>query len=433
MIRKGPQESLIKWSQKNRHKPLLVTGARQVGKTWLMKNLGKTQFKNFIYINFEKEQALRNLFEQDLNIDRITQTLSALFDQTIVDGETLLIFDEIQEAPNALTSLKYFEEDRPDLHVIAAGSLLGVTLDRSSFPVGKVEFLNIRPMGFEEFLSATGHSGLVNLIELKDYTAISTLKEKFIAALRTYYIVGGMPEAVLTFSENPSDFSRVQEVQQDILNAYEQDFAKHAPAQLIPKILLVWESLVSQLARENKKFVYGLLKSGARAREYEAAIDWLINYGLIHKIYSVNKLAFPLKSYRDLKAFKLYAMDVGLLSKLGNINPNAILDNDAFFQEFKGALTEQYVLQELILSKAENVSYWSNTEGVAELDFVFESKGIFYPLEVKATENLQAKSLKIFHEKHPNIHCYRTSLSNYREEDWMSNIPLYLIAKLIQQ
>lgn len=397
-----------------------------------MKNLGKTQFKNFIYINFEKEHTFRNLFEQDLNVERITQTLFTFADQNIIDGETLLIFDEIQEAPNALTSLKYFAEDRPNLHVIAAGSLLGVTLDRSSFLVGKVEFLNIRPMGFDEFLLATGNSGLQKLIELKDYSSIGSFREKFIAALRKYYIVGGMPEAVLTFSENPGDFSKVKDLQQDILNAYQQDFAKHAPAPLIPKILMIWESLLNQLAKENKKFVYGLIKSGARAREYETAIDWLVNYGLIHKIYAVNKLAFPLKSYRDLKAFKLYASDVGLLSKLGNVNPNVILDNDTFFQEFKGALTEQNVLQELILAEAENVSYWTNSDGIAELDFVCEKESVFYPFEVKATENLQAKSLKVFREKHPNIHCYRTSLSNYRDEDWMSNIPLYLIGNYFQ-
>lgn len=300
MIRPRPQQSLIKCSKKTRHKPLLLTGTRQVGKTWLMKNLGKTQFKNFIYINFEKEHTFRNLFEQDLNVERITQTLFAFADQNIIDGETLLIFDEIQEAPNALTSLKYFAEDRPNLHVIAAGSLLGVTLDRSSFLVGKVEFLNIRPMGFDEFLLATGNSGLQKLIELKDYSSIGSFREKFIAALRKYYIVGGMPEAVLTFSENPGDFLKVKDLQQDILNAYQQDFAKHAPAPLIPKILMIWESLLYQLAKENKKFVFGLIKSGARAREYETAIDWLVNYGLIHKIYAVNKLAFPLKSYRDL-------------------------------------------------------------------------------------------------------------------------------------
>jgi predicted AAA+ superfamily ATPase len=405
-------------------------GARQVGKTWLMKNLGRQHFKNFIYVNFEKEQEYRNLFLSDLNVERIIQALSVFANEPIEDGETLIIFDEIQEAPNALTSLKYFAEDRPNLHVIAAGSLLGVALDKGSFPVGKVEFLQVRPMTFEEYLKATGNASLAQLLEQKDFELITTFKDRFIAALRNYYLVGGMPEAVLVYSENRADFDAVRQIQNDILSAYIQDFAKHAPAALIPKIISVWDSLVSQLAKTNKKFIYGLLKSGARAREYEQAIDWLINYGLIHKVYSVNKLSFPLSAYRDLKNFKLYALDVGLLSNMANMTANVIMDNDAFFQEFKGSLTEQFVLQELAASKVENLSYWTNENGVAELDFVFERNGNFYPLEVKATENLQAKSLRIFHEQHPNIHCFRASLSNFREESWMTNVPLYAINKI---
>ncbi len=421
------------WRKKKKIKPLLLTGARQVGKTWLMKNLGKQQFKNYVYINFEKEQAYRNLFEADLNAEKMVQTLGLMSNQTIVDGETLLIFDEIQEAPNALTSLKYFAEDRPHLHVIAAGSLLGIALDRGSFPVGKVEFMAIQPMNFEEFLLAIGESSLCQLIEQGDFSIISSFKDKFIQALRTYYIVGGMPEAVSVFVEENSNFDEVKQIQKAILNAYMQDFAKHAPAPLIPKIIAVWESMVSQLARENKKFVYGLLKSGARAREYEQAIDWLINYGLVHRIYAINKISFPLQAYKDLKSFKLYVLDVGLLSNMSNLSPNIVIDSHTFFQEFKGALTEQYVLQELISNNAENLSYWSNESGVAEVDFIFEKNGTFYPLEVKATENLQAKSLRVFHEQHPEIRCYRTSLSSYREEEWMTNIPLYALRKIVDK
>ncbi len=429
-MQRNDEIHLVQWSQRKRFKPLLLMGARQVGKTWLMKNLGKKQFKNSIYVNFEKEQEFRNLFQSDLNVERIIQALSVFANEPVEDGETLIIFDEIQEAPNALTSLKYFAEDRPNLHVIAAGSLLGVALDKGSFPVGKVEFLQVRPMTFEEYLKATGNASLAQLLDQKDFELMVSFKERFIAALRNYYLVGGMPEAVLVYSENTADLELVRRVQNDILSAYMQDFAKHAPAALIPKIITVWDSLVSQLAKTNKKFIYGLLKSGARAREYEQAIDWLINYGLIHKVYSVNKLAFPLSSYRDLKSFKLYALDVGLLSNMANMNPNVIMDNDAFFQEFKGSLTEQFVLQELSASKVENLSYWTNENGVAELDFVFERHGNFYPLEVKATENLQAKSLRIFHEQHPNIRCFRTSLSNFREESWMTNVPLYAISKI---
>lgn len=429
-MRRNSEKQLLEWSQRKRFKPLLLIGARQVGKTWLMKNLGKSQFKNFIYVNFEKEQEYRNLFQSDLNVERIIQALSMLANEFIEDGSTLIIFDEIQEAPSALTSLKYFAEDRPNLHVIAAGSLLGVALDKGSFPVGKVEFLQVRPMTFDEYLQATENESLAQLLAHRDFELMASFKDRFIAALRNYYLVGGMPESVLVYSESASDLQAVRRVQNDILSAYMQDFAKHAPAVLIPKIIAVWESLVSQLAKTNKKFIYGLLKSGARAREYEQAIDWLINYGLIHKVYSVNKLSFPLNAYRDLKSFKLYALDVGLLSNMANMNPNVIMDNDAFFQEFKGSLTEQFVLQELLASRVENLSYWTNENGVAELDFVFERNGNFYPLEVKATENLQAKSLRVFHEQHRNIRCFRTSLSNFREESWVTNVPLYAVSKI---
>ncbi|MFZ1748752.1 MAG: AAA family ATPase [Saprospiraceae bacterium] len=429
MYRKA-EVKLTDWKNRKSLKPLILTGARQVGKTWLMKNLGQQHFEQSIYINFEKDPSYRNLFEADLSAERIIQTLSLLHNHKVEDGKTLLIFDEIQEAPNALTSLKYFAEDRPDLHVIAAGSLLGVTLDKGSFPVGKVDFLKIHPMSFEEFLIATHQSALWDLLMQQDYTIICSFKDRYIRALRNYYLVGGMPEVVAAFVSENNSFSDVKRLQEAILNSYMQDFAKHAPALLIPKIIAVWNGLVSQLDKENKKFVYGLLKSGARAREYEDAIDWLVNYGLIHKIYAVHKMAFPLHSYKDLKSFKLFAFDVGLLSHLAEISPNVILDNATFFEEFKGALTEQYVLQEIIVADAKNISYWVNDSGTAELDFVFEKNGFFYPLEVKASENLQAKSLKVFHEKNKKIHCYRTSLSNYREEEWMTNVPLYAISTL---
>jgi uncharacterized protein len=429
MYRKA-EVALTDWKNRKSLKPLILTGARQVGKTWLMKNLGQQHFEHFIYINFEKEPSYRNLFEADLNTERIIQTLSLLQNQKVEDGKTLLIFDEIQEATNALTSLKYFAEDRPNLHIIAAGSLLGVTLDKGSFPVGKVEFLKIHPMSFDEFLKATHQSVLCELLVQKDYTIICSFRDRYIHALRNYYLVGGMPEAVAAFASDDISFDEVKRIQEAILNSYMLDFAKHAPALLIPKIIAVWYGLVSQLSKENKKFVYGLLKSGARAREYEDAIDWLVNYGLVHKIYAVHKLAFPLQAYKDLKSFKLFAFDVGLLSHLAQMSPNVILDNATFFEEFKGALTEQYVLQELIVAEAKNISYWVNENGTSELDFVFEKNGVFYPLEVKATENLQAKSLKVFHEKHMKIHCYRTSLSNYREEAWMTNVPLYAISTL---
>lgn len=423
------QNDLKTWSGKKKLKPLLLTGARQVGKTWLMKSLGENEFDNFIYLNFEREKSYQKLFERNIDPNAIVETLSIMFQIEITDGKTLLIFDEIQEAPGALTCLKYFAEERPNLHVIAAGSLLGVTLEKGSFPVGKVELLRINPMSFYEFLKAT-NIPLSKLLDKKDMTVISSFKEQYITALRSYFLVGGMPEAVARFTHNNTDFLTVKQIQENILGAYMQDFAKHAPAPLIPKIIQIWNSMVSQLAKENKKFIYGLVKTGARARDYEQAIDWLINYGLIHQVFAVNKVAFPLSAYRDLKCFKLYVSDVGLLACMANLSSAVVLNNDALFQEFKGALTEQYVLQELIAANTQNVSYWSNESGIAELDFLFEKQGTFYPIEVKSSENLQAKSLRIFHEKYPEVHCYRTSLSDYRKEEWLTNFPLYAIGIL---
>lgn len=421
---------LEEWRSKQKHKPLILTGARQVGKTWLMKELGANHFENFVYINFEKDGAYVRLFEADLNVDRVIHTIGVMTNHEIVDGKTLVIFDEIQEAPKALTSLKYFQEDRPNLHVIAAGSLLGVTLESGSFPVGKVEFLQVRPMGFEEFLMATDRSNLYRLLQSEDFAVISNFKEQFIFALKQYFLVGGMPEVVQSFADNTNNFSKIKEIQESILMAYLNDFAKHAPAQIIPKINMIWNSLVGQLAKENKKFIYGLLKSGARARDYEQAIDWLVNYGLIHKVYAINKVAQPLQAYNDLKAFKLFALDLGLLSSMAQIPVQLILESDTLFQEFKGAITEQYVLQELLLNRDFKMHYWSNENGTAEVDFIFEKKGTIYPLEVKSAENLQAKSLRVFNEKHPEIHCYRTSLSDYRAQDWLTNLPLYCIGRL---
>jgi predicted AAA+ superfamily ATPase len=424
------EQKLLEWRNKADFKPLILMGARQVGKTWLMKNLGSAHFKNCIYINFEKEPALRQLFEQNLQVDRIVKTLELFGNQKIQDGESLIIFDEIQEAPKALTCLKYFAEDRPGLHVIAAGSLLGVTLDRGSFPVGKVQFLTIRPMNFEEFLWAANENALSQLLNQMEFDLISVFREQFISQLRLYYFVGGMPAVVAKYLES-SNLDAVQEVQNNILTAYKQDFSKHAPSSLIPKILDLWDGIVSQLSKENKKFVYGLIKTGARAREYELAIDWLVNYGLIHKIYAVNKIALPLAAYRDLKSFKLYTLDSGLLVNMSKMSSGQVLHNASFFQEFKGALTEQFVLQELISLGFNNISYWTNESGTAELDFMTEKNGTFYPLEIKATENLKSKSLKVFHDKYPEIHCLRCSLSNFRDEKWMSNIPLYALARYL--
>ncbi len=424
MIRDA-EVQLLEWKNSKHRKPLLIYGARQVGKTWLIKTVGETQFKNFIYINFEKEIHLRNLFETDYNPERIIKLIEIHANQKIEIGSTLLIFDEIQEAKGGLTSLKYFNEELSELHLIAAGSLLGIALkQQTSFPVGQVEFLYLNPMNFGEFLKAKGKTSLLELLQEKNWEYIETFKSQYIQLLKQYYFVGGMPEAVKCFALE-EDYNQVRTIQKNILSSYEQDFSKHAPAEIIPRIRMIWNSVVSQLAKENKKFIYGLIKEGARAKDFEMAISWLEDYGLIHKIHRTNKSNVPLAAYNDLGAFKIYVLDVGLLGALANLNQKVLLEDNALFNEFKGALTEQYVLQELIQNRKNQFHYWSNDSGSAEIDFIFENNSRIIPLEVKAGENLQAKSLKTFSNKHPEIHCYRTSLSNYREENWLTNIPLY--------
>jgi len=418
---------LKEWKDSKNRKPLLIYGGRQVGKTWLMKNFGKTEFSTYIYINFEKEIQLRGIFETDYNPQRIIKLIEIHANQKIEFGKTLLILDEIQEAKGGLTALKYFNEELPELHLIGAGSLLGIALkQQTSFPVGQVEFLNLYPLNFGEFLKASGNTSLFNLLIEKDWSLIETFKSKYINLLKQYYYVGGMPEVVNSFIED-EDYNKVRTIQQNILTSYEQDFSKHAPSEIIPRIRMIWNSVISQLAKENKKFVYGLIKEGARAKDFELALSWLEDYGLIYKIQRTKKSNVPLAAYSDLGIFKLYIIDIGLLGALGNLNARILVENDSLFNEFKGALTEQYVLQELIQMKKNQVHYWSNDSGSAEIDFIFEQDSKIIPLEVKASENLQAKSLKTFSLKYPEIHCYRTSLSDYREESWLTNIPLYSI------
>jgi len=422
--------NLINWKNSKNRKPLLIYGARQVGKTWLMKQLGEKEFENTVYVNFEKEISLRNIFEQDYQPQRLIKILETFFMQTIIPGKTLVIFDEIQEAKGGLTSLKYFREELPSLHVIGAGSLLGIALEKeTSFPVGQVTFLNLYPLDFNEFLLAKGQKNLAKAIEEQDWELLITLRVLVISLLKQYLFVGGMPESVRTFCETES-YNEVREIQQAILQSYEQDFSKHAPTAIIPRIRMIWNAVVSQLAKENKKFIYGILKEGARAKDFELALNWLENYGLIYRVNRINKAHFPLAAYVDLPVFKVYTLDVGLLSALGNLSAKTLIDNEQLFSEFKGALSEQFVLQELKATGIKNLFYWANDSGSAEIDFILESENQIYPLEVKSGENLQAKSLKTFWGKNPEIRCYRTSLSDFREESWMTNIPLYGISQL---
>lgn len=425
------EHQLLQWKDSRNRKPLLIYGARQVGKTWLMKKLGEKVFENTLYVNFEKEILLRGIFEQDYEPKRIIKLLETYFNQSVTPGKTLVILDEIQEAKGGLTSLKYFKEEMQELHLIGAGSLLGIALEKeTSFPVGQVSFLNLYPMDFSEFLIALGHKNIVRAIEEQDWLLLKPLRNTLMTLLKQYFFVGGMPEAVLAFSET-ENYQEVKEIQLGILQAYEQDFSKHAPTEIIPRIRMVWNSVVSQLAKENKKFIYGILKEGARAKEFEQAIHWLENYGLIYRVYRTKKAHFPLAAYADLQAFKVYTLDVGLLSALGNLSSQTLIENERMFTEFKGALTEQFVLQEFKSMGLRQLFYWANDSGSAEVDFMLEKENKLFPIEVKSGENLQSKSLKTFAQKYPETHCFRTSLSDYRKETWMTNIPIYGVTQLL--
>jgi predicted AAA+ superfamily ATPase len=425
------EHQLLQWKDSRNRKPLLIYGARQVGKTWLMKKLGEKVFENTLYVNFEKEILLRGIFEQDYEPKRIIKLLETYFNQSVTPGKTLVILDEIQEAKGGLTSLKYFKEEMQELHLIGAGSLLGIALEKeTSFPVGQVSFLNLYPMDFSEFLIALGHKNIVRAIEEQDWLLLKPLRNTLMTLLKQYFFVGGMPEAVLAFSET-ENYQEVKEIQLAILQAYEQDFSKHAPTEIIPRIRMVWNSVVSQLAKENKKFIYGILKEGARAKEFEQAIHWLENYGLIYRVYRTKKAHFPLAAYADLQAFKVYTLDVGLLSALGNLSSQTLIENERMFTEFKGALTEQFVLQEFKSMGFRQLFYWANDSGSAEVDFMLEKENKLFPIEVKSGENLQSKSLKTFAQKYPETHCFRTSLSDYRKETWMTNIPIYGVTQIL--
>ena len=423
-------EDLYKWKESKYRKPLIIEGARQVGKTWLMKEFGKQAYENTVYINFDANNQMSELFSADLNIERIMLGLELYVGHKINSENTLLIFDEIQEVPKALSSLKYFYENASQYHIVCAGSLLGIALHSgTSFPVGKVDFLKLYPLSYKEFLKALGNEQFVDLLEKHDYTMITSFKQTYIDALKQYYFVGGMPEAVLHFVEN-KDFNEVRGIQKRILNAYEQDFSKHAPNEIVPKIRMVWNSIPAQLAKENKKFIYGLVREGARAKDYETAIMWLCDCGLVHKVSRITTPHFPLKAYEDLKAFKLFLLDVGLLSCMTGIRQNILLDGNDMFVEFKGALTEQYVMQQLATISDISVYYYTNDRSSAEIDFLIDNGETVIPVEVKAEVNLKAKSLKTYYEKYQPKISVRTSMADYKKEDWLVNLPLYAVSEV---
>jgi predicted AAA+ superfamily ATPase len=423
-------KELVTWKNKAGRKPLIIRGARQVGKTWLMKEFGKNEYTQTVYVNFESSKLLKTLFIDNFDIQRIITALQIESGLQINPEKTLIILDEIQEAEGAITSLKYFCENAPQYHVIAAGSLLGVALHRhTSFPVGKVEFLDLSPLNFAEFLMALDQPALLNLLKSGDWILIKSFKEKFIQLLRQYYYIGGMPESVLSYSSQ-NDFKEVRAIQKRILLAYEHDFSKHAPSEIVPRIRMLWNAIPAQLAKENKKFIYGALKPGSRAKDYELALSWLINCGLVHKVCRVSKPGIPMKAYEDVSAFKLFIVDIGLLGAMGDIDVRTLIEGNVIFEEFKGAMTEQYVLQQLTTIPDLVIYYWSAERSIAEIDFLIQYSGEVIPIEVKAEENLQAKSLKAFCQKYSPKTAIRTSMSDYRKEDWLTNLPLYAISEL---
>lgn len=417
---------LEKWKNKKKRKPLIIQGARQVGKTWIMKEFGTRYYKDTIYINFDNNETMKKVFEIDFDIARIISSIKIEYGKSFDPKDTLIIFDEIQEAPKALASLKYFYENEPQYAIMAAGSLLGVALHQgTSFLVGKVDFMHLYPLNFYEFVCAMGENQLAGLLKSGDYEMINTFSTKYIELLKKYYYIGGMPEVVQTFIDT-DDFYEVRDVQKNLLKYYEEDFSKHAPKDVVPRIMMVWNSIPSQLAKENRKFIYGCMREGARAKDFELAIQWLEDAGLIIRSYRITKPDIPLIAYMEMNSFKMFTLDVGLLGAKANIHAKVLLDGCRIFEEFKGALTEQFVAQQLKASDRE-LYYYSTENSSGEIDFVIQQEMHCIPIEVKAEENLRARSLRAFCDKYKPEIAIRSSMSNYREQDWMVNVPLYVL------
>ncbi|WP_455051803.1 ATP-binding protein [Leyella stercorea] len=418
--------SLKKWKDSPTRKPLILQGARQVGKTYILKEFGAREYSEVVYINCDDNNDMQNMFV-DYDVDRIIRSMSAISGISIKPSTTLLILDEIQEVERGLASLKYFCEKAPEYHVAVAGSLLGITLhEGTSFPVGKVDMLYMYPMDFEEFLLAMGKEQLVELLCNNSWAALTPLRGMLTELLRQYYFVGGMPEAVKTYVER-GDIWEVRSIHSKIIDAYRNDMSKHAPKQQVQRINMVWNSIPSQLARDNKKFIYGALRKGARANDFEIAIQWLVDSGLVHKVHRISKPVVPLKFYEDMASFKLFLLDCGLLGALSETPPEQILIGDNVFEEYKGAFTENYVLQQLKSLPRTFVYYYSNDNSTLEIDFVVQHEAHVIPIEVKAEENLRAKSLRQFVTDNAGLHGVRFSMSDYREQDWLTNVPLWAV------
>lgn len=419
---------LVNWKEKPDRKPLILEGARQVGKTYAIKQFAKDHYEDLAYINFEQEKSLRGIFKPDFNTERLLRIIRSFTNTQCIPGKTLIFLDEIQEAEGGVTALKYFCENQPDQHIVVAGSLLGIQLHKGvSFPVGKVNMLKMYPMSFLEFLCGVGENGLAEAIKNKDWATLEFGHEKLTDWLRQYLFVGGMPEAVCKFVEKGT-LQEVRTIQQDIISGYEKDFSKHAPASLVPRIEQVWHSLPRQLSRENRKFLFGLVKEGARAREYELALKWLQDAGLIYQIFNVDAPRLPLKSYKDDKAFKIFTHDVGLLGALSELGPMTMLNGSDIFVEFKGALSEQFALQELLPNH--NLYYWAKPNSTQEIDFLLQLDGKVMPLEIKSDENLKSKSLKTFMAENNITNALRGSMRPYCQQANLTNYPLYALCTI---
>lgn len=423
-------QKLLDWKRHDDRKPLILRGARQVGKTWLMREFGRREYEDVLYANFDLDERLRGIFDDDYDIPRILMALQALCGVSPRPGKTLIILDEIQEVHRGLGVLKYFCENAPEYHVVVAGSLLGIALHLgTSFPVGKVDIIDVHPMDFCEFAEALGQGPMLDLVRKHEWKLVASLKTRFIDMLRQYYYVGGMPAVVESFCKK-RDLKDVREMQNAILTSYANDISKHAPANEVKRIQMVMQSVPSQLAKENKKFIYGMVRKGARAAEFEVAIQWLIDCGILVKVPRVRNVAMPLKFYEDFSAFKLFFSDLGLLGALSQAPAELMLVGNTAFTEFKGMFTEQYVSQQLASMDDVFAYYWSSERSDGELDFVVQHKAEIAPVEVKAEENVKAKSLRNFVQAHPGSHGLRLSMSDYREQDWMTNIPLYAASEL---
>lgn len=415
---------LLNWKNKSQRKPLILNGARQVGKTYILKQFGQNEYKKFAFFSLDRDQKVIEVFEKGGNVPDILLALSAISEVDITPGDTLVVLDEIQNCPKALEALKYICEDAPDVHVIVAGSLLGLSLHHSvSYPVGKVEELRLYPMTFIEFLNAMGKSRLADIITTKNWDVMTLIEAEYISLLRQYYYVGGMPAAVLAHVEQRG-LKEIREIQQQIITDYRRDFSKHAPEREVPRINMVWDSIPAQLAKENKKFVYGAVKKSARAADFEMAIQWLIDAGLAYKMPRVNSAKMPLKFYEDANAFKLFMLDVGLMGAMAETSAQSMLVGNDIFSEYKGAFTELYVYTQL---KTLNLSlyYHSVDNSTIEIDFLTQWHDKVVPIEVKAEVNVKSKSLHTFINANPELKGIRYSMLPYKEQEWMTNIPLY--------